>query len=145
MKLPTHYQKIGVPILVCLLLLFDFTTLFNILGHQRHFRHRVWKVWQILLRGSNFGLRFFYVRRNTSWLQSDTASLSVVGFIRNWCHLKEKLKNFSTYLIDTQCVLHVSRCRHQGDIPTHAHWYRTYLDPQPQNIKRIFLIVDFCK
>ena len=35
-----------------------FTTLFNILGHQRRFRHRAWKVWQILLRGSNFYLRF---------------------------------------------------------------------------------------
>ena len=38
-----------------------FTTLFNMLGHQRRFRHRAWKVRQILLRGSNFGLRFFYV------------------------------------------------------------------------------------
>ena len=43
---------------VCLLC---FTTLFNILGHQRRFRNRAWKVWQILLTGSNFGLRFFYV------------------------------------------------------------------------------------
>ena len=42
-------------------LLLDFTTLFNILGHQRRFRHRAWKVWWILFRGSNFGVRFFYV------------------------------------------------------------------------------------
>ena len=42
-----------------LLLLLCFTTLFNILGHQRRFRHWAWKVRQILLRGSNFGLRFF--------------------------------------------------------------------------------------
>ena len=33
-------------------LLLDFTTLFNILGHQRRYRHRAWKVRQILLRGS---------------------------------------------------------------------------------------------
>ena len=44
-----------------ILLLLVFTTLFNILAHQRRFRHRAWKVRQILLRGSNFGLRFFYV------------------------------------------------------------------------------------
>ena len=37
------------------MLLLGFTTLFNILGHQRRFRHRAWKVRQILLRGSNFG------------------------------------------------------------------------------------------
>ena len=43
------------------LLLLGFTGLFNILGHQRRFRHRAWKVRQILLRGSNFGLRFFYL------------------------------------------------------------------------------------
>ena len=42
-------------------MLLDFTALFNILGHQRRFRDRAWKVRQILLRGSNFGLRFFYV------------------------------------------------------------------------------------
>ena len=42
-------------------LLLCFTTLFNILGHQRRFRHRTWKVWQIMLRGCNFGLRLFYV------------------------------------------------------------------------------------
>ena len=45
----------------CSLLLLGFTALFNILGHQRRFRHRAWKVRQILLRVSNFGLRFFYV------------------------------------------------------------------------------------
>ena len=44
-----------------LLLLLGFTTLFNILGHQHRFRYRAWKVRQILLGGSNFGLRFFYV------------------------------------------------------------------------------------
>ena len=44
-----------------LLLLLDFTTLFNISGHQRRFLQWAWKVPQILLRGSNFGLRFFYV------------------------------------------------------------------------------------
>ena len=33
--------------------------LLNILGHQSRFRHRAWKGRQILLRGSNFGLRFF--------------------------------------------------------------------------------------
>ena len=38
-----------------------YDTFFNILGHQRRFRHRAWKVRQILLRGSNFGLRFFHV------------------------------------------------------------------------------------
>ena len=34
---------------------------FNILGHQWRFRHRAWKVRQLLLRGSNFDLRFFYI------------------------------------------------------------------------------------
>ena len=38
-----------------------FTIIFNISGHQRRFRHRTCKVRQILLRGSNFGLRFFHV------------------------------------------------------------------------------------
>ena len=47
--------------MLLLLLLLGFTTIFNILGHQRRFRHRAWKVRQILLIGSNFGLRFFYV------------------------------------------------------------------------------------
>ena len=47
--------------LMMMLFLFGFMTLFNILGHQRLFQHRAWKVQQILLRGSNFGLRFFYV------------------------------------------------------------------------------------
>ena len=42
------------------MLLLGFTTLFNILD-QRRFQHRAWKVRQILLRDSNFGLRFFYV------------------------------------------------------------------------------------
>ena len=42
-------------------LLSCFTTLFNSLGHQRRFLLRARKVRQILLRGSNFGLRFFYV------------------------------------------------------------------------------------
>ena len=41
--------------------LLGFTTLLNFLGHERRFRHRAWKCWLILLRGSNFGLRFFYV------------------------------------------------------------------------------------
>ena len=45
---------------VSLLLLLGFTTLFNISGHQRRFLHWAWKVRQILLRGSNFGLRLFY-------------------------------------------------------------------------------------
>ena len=44
-----------------LLLLLCFTTLFNILGHHRRVRRRASKVRQILLRGSNFSLRFFYV------------------------------------------------------------------------------------
>ena len=44
-----------------LLFFLDFTTLFNILGHQHRFRHEARKVRQILLSGSNFGLRFFYV------------------------------------------------------------------------------------
>ena len=35
-----------------LLLLLDFTTIFNILGHHRRFRNRAPKVRQILLRGS---------------------------------------------------------------------------------------------
>ena len=47
-----------------LLLLLGFTSLLNILGHQHRFQHRAWKGRQILLRGSNFGLRFFYVASN---------------------------------------------------------------------------------
>ena len=43
------------------MLLLGFTTLLKILGHQRRFRHRAWKVRQILLRVSNFGMKFFYV------------------------------------------------------------------------------------
>ena len=43
-----------------------FKTLFNILGHQRRFQHRAWKVLQILLRGSNFDLRFFYCLKSTT-------------------------------------------------------------------------------
>ena len=38
-----------------------FTTLFTISGHQRRLLHWAWKVWQIFFRGSNSGLRFFYV------------------------------------------------------------------------------------
>ena len=44
-----------------LLLYLGSTTLFNISGHQRRFLQWAWKVRQILLKGSNFGLRFFYV------------------------------------------------------------------------------------
>ena len=44
-----------------LTLLLGFMALFNISGHQRRFLYWAWKVGQILLRGSNFGLRFFYV------------------------------------------------------------------------------------
>ena len=47
-------------------LLLGFTTLFNILGHQRRLRHRAWKARQILLRGSNFVLKFFYVPKSTT-------------------------------------------------------------------------------
>ena len=47
-----------------ILLLLGFRTLLNILGNQRRFRHSTWKGGQILLRGSNFGLRFFYVLVN---------------------------------------------------------------------------------
>ena len=50
------------------MLLLGFTTFFNILRHQRRFRNRAWKVRQILLRGSNFGLRFFYVPGPTALL-----------------------------------------------------------------------------
>ena len=48
-------------LLLLLLLLLGFTTLLNISGHQRRFWHRAWKVQLILLRGSNFGLRIFYM------------------------------------------------------------------------------------
>ena len=40
---------------------FQFNDALNISGHERRFLQWVWKVRQILLRGSNFGLRFFYV------------------------------------------------------------------------------------
>ena len=42
------------------------TILFNILGHQRRFRHRAWEVRQVLLRGSNFDMRFFACRKSTT-------------------------------------------------------------------------------
>ena len=52
----------GHPLLLLLLFfLLGFTTLLNILGHQCCFWHRAWKGRQILLTGSNFGLRFFYI------------------------------------------------------------------------------------
>ena len=47
-------------------LLLGFTTFFNMLGRQRRFRHRAWKVQEILLRSSNFGLRFFTCRKSTT-------------------------------------------------------------------------------
>ena len=58
-------------------LVVEITTLFNILGHQRCFRHWVWKVRQISLRGSNFGLRFFYVP-----LIYDTGPTALLSFRR---------------------------------------------------------------
>ena len=48
------------------LLLLGFTTLLNILGHQRRFRHRAWKVRQILLRGSNSAWGYFTCRKSTT-------------------------------------------------------------------------------
>ena len=68
------------------LLLLGFTILFNILGHQRCFRHKARKVRQILLRGSNFGLRFIYVpyiydTGPTALLPFRTKSYS--GFLRS--------------------------------------------------------------
>ena len=53
-------------ILLLLLLLLGFTTLFNVLGRQRRFRHRASKVRQILLRGSNIRLRFFTCRESAT-------------------------------------------------------------------------------
>ena len=38
----------------------------NISGHRRRFLQWSWKVRQILLRGSNFGLRFFTCRKSTT-------------------------------------------------------------------------------
>ena len=59
------------------ILLLGFTTLFNIWGHQGRFRHRAWKVQKILLRGSNVGLRFFYV----PWIY-DTGPMVLLPFRR---------------------------------------------------------------
>ena len=64
--------------LLLLLLLLDFTTILNILGHQRPYRHRAWKGWQILLRDSNFSLRFFYVPQ-----KYDTGPTALLPFRRN--------------------------------------------------------------
>ena len=59
------------------MLLLGFTKIFNTLGHQSCFRHRAWKVRLILLRGSNFNLRFFYVPRIY-----DTRSTALLPFRR---------------------------------------------------------------
>ena len=51
-------------------------------------------------------------RKNTPWLQPGIASLSVVGFIQNWCNFKEKLKN----LVPTLKTLDVCSTCHTADI-----------------------------
>ena len=68
--------------------LLGFTTLFTILGHQRRFRHRAWKVRQILLRGSNFGLRFFTCRKFTT---RDTL-FTILGHQRHFRHRAWKVR-----------------------------------------------------
>ena len=49
-----------------LLLYLDFTTLFNISGHQRRFLHWAWKVRQILLKSSISAWGSFTCRKSTT-------------------------------------------------------------------------------
>ena len=67
--------------------LLGFTTLFSISGHQRRFRHRAWKVRQILLKGSNFGLGFFLRAVNLRHRTHDFISLPKEVILR----IKKKL------------------------------------------------------
>ena len=60
-----------------ILVLLGFTPLSNISCRQRRFLHWAWKARQILLRGSNFGLRFFYVPQIY-----DTGSTTIYSFRR---------------------------------------------------------------
>ena len=64
----------------------SFTTLCNILGHQRHFLHWSWKGRQILLRGSNFGmilLRAVNLRHGTNGFISLPKEV-ILGIFTHW-------------------------------------------------------------